>query len=101
MKEVFGKRFIFMVLAGAILLAFFFLSLFDKGESGNSGMSLKLQKFIPFVAFFVLEAFLLIQALYFFAKRRISSGLQNNYASALLGVLFFLIMYIEHTFITS
>ncbi|KQN38984.1 hypothetical protein ASE92_06100 [Pedobacter sp. Leaf41] len=101
MKNVFGKRFIFIVLAGLVLLAFFFVSLFDKGESGNSGMSLKLQKFIPFVAFLILEAFLIAQALYFFAKKRISNGMQNIYAAALLGVLLFLIFYIEHQFIAS
>lgn len=101
MKQVFGKRFILVVLIGLVLLAFFFVSLFDKGESGNSGMSLKLQKFIPFGAFLILETFLIAQALYFFAKKRVSDGLQNIYAAALLGVLLFLIMYIGHTFITS
>jgi len=96
MKKVFAKRFIFSVLVGAILLVFFGFALFSKGESGNSGMSLKLQKFIPFFAFIVLEVFLFIQALYFFANRRMSDGLQNTYATILLGALIFIMIYIEH-----
>ncbi|WP_231426388.1 MULTISPECIES: hypothetical protein [Pedobacter] len=92
------KQLIARLLVGILILAFFSISILQKGESGNNGMSPNWQKILPFILFFIWEAFLVIEAFYHFLNQRNSYGWGRIYTIALLGLLFFAIMYVQHQY---
>lgn len=97
LREELLKRFFIRLFVGALPLGFFAAAMLVKGESGNSGMSLNMQKFLPIILLFAWGGFLIIEAFYLFAKNRISYGLRSIYALLILAAGFVLIMYMEHS----
>ncbi|MEO5910225.1 MAG: hypothetical protein ABIP95_05015 [Pelobium sp.] len=96
MKEELVKRFFIRIFIGAVPMVFFAIALFTKGESGNSGMSLNIDKLLPVVLIFIWGAFLIIEGLNHFIKNRTSYGFCSLGAVAILGAVFLLLMYLEH-----
>lgn len=87
-------RFFTRLLTGMVPLAFFCFAYFEKGTSGNNGVSLNLGLFVPVGLFFGWLIFLLIEAVYFFFKVNVQRGLINIYAGLILVSLYIFILYI-------
>lgn len=97
LREGWAKRFFLRLLIGGLPLVFFAFALLSLGQSGHSGMSLNMEKFLPVILLFGWAGFLIIEACYLFTKKRVADGLISIYALAILASLFFLILYLEHT----
>lgn len=95
-KGEWAKRFFIRLIIGAVPLAFFIMALFEKSESGNSGMSINLGKFVPVLFFLGWGVFLILEGLFLLIRHRVSNGLTSIYAALLLGIIFFISLYIEH-----
>ena len=96
MSEELVKSFFIRLLIGAVPMVFFAIALFAKGESGNSGMSPDIGKFLPVALIFIWGAFLIIEGLNHFMKSRNSYGFCSIGAAVILGTVFMLLMYLEH-----
>ena len=91
------KRFLIRLLIGGLPLYFFAAAMLSKGQSGNSGMSPNMEKFLAVILLFGWTGFLIIEALYLFGKKKISQGWSSICTAAILALLFFLILYLERT----
>ncbi|WP_316807895.1 hypothetical protein [Pedobacter agri] len=98
MKRELTERFLLRLMIGAVPLGFFVAALFSRGESGNSGMSVNLEKFVPMIFFVAWEAFLIVEALILFAKQLNRKGLISTYAACSLGVIFIISLYVNHQY---
>ena len=98
LKRELQKRFLIRLIIGIVPLVFFIVALFTARESGNSGMSLNLEKFVPATFFIAWETFLIVEALILFVKHRIKDGLMSIYAASLLGMIFIVSLYVEHQY---
>lgn len=96
MKAELAKYYFIRLFIGALPLCFFAVSMFAKGESGNSGMSLNMTKFLPVILLFIWGCFLIIEGLNHFIKSRMLYGFSSIASAVILGMVFFLIMYLEH-----
>lgn len=97
MREELAKRFFLRFFIGTVPLGFIAVAMLSKGQSGNSGMSPNMEKFVPIVLLFTWAGFLIIEALWHFSKHRIGYSLSSICAVIILAALFFIIMYLEHT----
>ena len=97
-KAEWAKRFFIRLIIGGVPLAFFIAAFFSKSESGNSGMSINLGKFVPVIFLLGWGVFLILEGLYLLAKHRISNGLISISAASSLGIIFFISLYVEHNY---
>ncbi|ALL06868.1 hypothetical protein AQ505_16065 [Pedobacter sp. PACM 27299] len=91
-----AKRFFLRLFIGGLPLAFFAGAMFGDRQSGNSGMSPNMEKFLPVILVVGWIGLLIVEAVYLFVKQRISDGLTSVYVAAVLALLFFLILYLDH-----
>ncbi|KKX47788.1 MULTISPECIES: hypothetical protein [Sphingobacterium] len=96
MRKKLIKHLFVRLLIGAAPMVFFAIGMFAKGESGNNGMSLNLEKFLPVCLILIYVSFLIINGLNHFVKGRVGYGLCSISTVVILVVVFLYIMYLEH-----
>lgn len=96
MRKKLIKHLFLRLLIGAAPIVFFAIGMFVKGQSGNNGMSLNLEKFLPVCLILIYVSFLIIEGLNHLINGRISYGLCSISAVVILVVVFLFIMYLEH-----
>ncbi|RZK20006.1 MAG: hypothetical protein EOO86_05850 [Pedobacter sp.] len=97
-KGELAKRFFIRLIIGAVPLSFFIMALFTKSQSGNNGMSVNLGKFVPVIFLLGWGIFLILEGLFLFSKQRVSNGLISISVASFLGIIFFISLYVEHSY---